>query len=132
MFKRLSQKYEGPQVPLDADPRFWEATKEEIDKQAGGCGPGWADYLVPDSVWFGLSIGRACRIHDFAYFLKIDKELADLQFLENMERIIIACTKWNWLKRLRLHQANMYYKVVSYVGDHAYAADKNNKSINYL
>ncbi len=109
------------------------AKKEEIDTVAQGCGPGWfGDYLVPDTVWGGLSIERACRIHDWDYAQKFDKELADVRFKENMERIIIACTKWNWLKRLRLHQANVYYKVVSYVGDHAYAADKNNKSINYL
>ena len=132
MFKSLGIKFKGPAVPLEADPRFWEATKEEIDKVAQGCGPGkYADYLVPDSVWFGLSIKRACRIHDYSYFLNIDKDLADLNFLHNMERIILAYTRWNWLKRLRLHQANMYYKVVSYAGDHAYAADKNNKEYQF-
>jgi len=83
-------------------------------------------------VWGGLSIQRACRIHDFQYAEGIDKEIADVIFLENMERIIIACTKWNWLKRLRLSQADMYYKAVVFAGDHAYAADKNNRNINYI
>lgn len=32
----LGIKYEGPLVPLHADPRFWAATKEEIDKVAQG------------------------------------------------------------------------------------------------
>ena len=133
MLRQLGLKYEGPAVPLEADPRFWEATKEEIDKVAQGCGPGWfGDYLVPDTVWGGLSIERACRIHDFSYAQGIDKELADVIFLKNMERIIIACTRWNWLKRLRLSQAQLYYKVVSYAGDSAYAADKSNKIVNII
>jgi len=133
MFRQLGIKYDGTPVPLEADPSFWSATKEEIDKQAQGCGPGWfGDYLIPDSVWGGLSIKRACRIHDYSYFLGIDKGLADLRFLHNMERIIIACTKWEWLKRLRLSQAQLYYKVVSYAGDSAYAADKSNKIVNII
>ena len=129
---RLGIKYEGPQVPLYADEGYWQATKEDIDNVAQGCGPGWfGDYLVPDTVWGGLSIERACRIHDWMYAQKIDKEIADTVFLENMERIIVGCTRWNWLKRLRLNQANLYYKVVSYAGDHAYAADRKKKNINY-
>jgi hypothetical protein len=129
---RLGLKYEGPQVPLYADEAFWNATKEDIDKVAQGCGPGkYGDYLVPDTVWGGLSIQRACRIHDWMYAQGLDKEVADIVFLENMERIIIGCTRWNWLKRLRLNQASLYYKAVNYAGDHAYAADKNNKNINY-
>ena len=130
---RFGLKYEGPAVPLYADEAFWNATKEEVDKVAQGCGPGWfGDYLVPDTVWGGLSIERACRIHDWQYAQGIDKEISDIIFLENMERIIVACTKWNWLKRLRLSQADMYYKVVVFAGDHAYAADKNNRNINYI
>ncbi|MFA9409365.1 MAG: hypothetical protein ACERKJ_11120 [Candidatus Dadabacteria bacterium] len=129
----LGIKYEGQPVPLQADPTFWAAPKEEIDKHAQGCGPGpIGDYFVPDSVWGGLSIKRACRIHDWEYHIGIDKDFADETFKDNMERIIITNTKWNWLKTLRMAQANLYYKVVSYAGDHAYAVDKNNKNINYI
>jgi len=60
MFKQLGIRYEGPQVPLNAIESFWTATKEEIDKVAQGCGPGkYMDYLIPDTVWGGLSIKRA-------------------------------------------------------------------------
>jgi len=124
----LGIKYEGQSVPLEADPSFFSATKEEIDKKAQGCGPGrFGDYFVPDSVWGGLSIKRACRIHDWDYYIGTDKKIADKRFLKNMERIILSNTNWYWLRELRLHQAQVYYTVVSYVGDHAYAADKNNK-----
>jgi len=133
MFKSLGIKFKGPAVPLEADPRFWKATKEEIDKVAQGCGPGkYADYLIPDTTWFGLSIQRACRIHDFSYYLKIDKALADIQFLNNMRRIIVSCTKWKWLMKLRLQQADLYYFMVSFAGDHSYAADKSNREFDLL
>ena len=36
MLRQLGIKYEGPAVPLEADPSFWSATKEEIDKVAQG------------------------------------------------------------------------------------------------
>jgi len=129
----LGIKYEGQSVPLQADPTFFLTPKEEIDKQAQGCGPGWfGDWFVPDSVWGGLSIKRACRIHDWDYYIGTDKDIADKRFKENMERIIITNTKWNWLKSLRLHQASVYYRVVKYTGDHAYAVDKNNKDFNLI
>ena len=60
MLRQLGIKYEGPLVPLQAVESFWVATKEEIDACTGGCGPGWfGDWLVPDTVWGGLSIQRA-------------------------------------------------------------------------
>jgi len=129
----LGIKYEGQPVPLEADPTFWVATKDEIDNNAQGCGPGWfGDWFVPDSVWGGLSIKRACRIHDWDYYIGVDKSIADKRFKKNMERIILSNTKWNWLKGLRLHQASVYYRVVSYAGDHAYAVDKNNREFNVV
>jgi len=60
MLRQLGIKYEGPEVPLHAIEAFWRATKEEIDSCAGGCGPGKVgDWIVPDTVWGGLSIKRA-------------------------------------------------------------------------
>ena len=129
---RLGMKYEGQPVPLEADESFWTTPKEEIDAVTGGCGPGWfGDWIVPDTV-YGLSIERACRIHDFDYYLKINKELADTRFYHNMERIVIASTKWAWLKSLRLRRVKTYYTAVKYAGDSAFAKDKNNKEVNLI
>ena len=131
MFK-LGQKYGDMPVPLYAPLEFWTATKEEIDEVAYGCGPGrLGDYLIPDRVW-GLSILRACRIHDYSYHIKTAKTVADVVFYENMQRIVIACTKWRWLKSLRLRRVKIYYLAVKYCGDSAYAKDENNKEVNLI
>ena len=132
MLRQLGIKYEGPAVALEADPTFWAADKEDIDRVAHGCGPGWGDWLVPDTVWGGLSIRRACRIHDWDYVNGTEKAKADLRFKANMERIVIACTRWNWLKRLRLSQVNLYYKAVKYAGDTFYAHAPENRGFNFL
>jgi len=125
-------KYEGCPVPLYADKSFWEATKEEIDAVAGGCGPGkYLDYLIPDTVWF-LSIERACRIHDYDYSIGTEKAVADERFYVNMQRIVLFSTKWRWLRSLRLNRIKLYYLTVRHCGDSAYAADKNNKEVNLL
>jgi len=127
---KLRIKYEGRPVPLYADESFWNATKEEIDSVAGGCGPGWlGDRLIPDTVW-GLSIKRACRIHDFDYSIGTERAVADERFYVNMQRIVLFCTKWQWLKSLRLHRIKIYYLAVKHAGGRVYAKDKNNKEIN--
>ena len=129
---RLGIKYEGQPVPLEAHKSFWVTPKEEIDAMTGGCGPGWlGDWFVPDTIW-GLSVKRACRIHDFDYYMGTLKGEADLRFLENMQRIIIACTRWSWLKELRLRRAQTYYLAVRYAGDSAYAKDGAYKEVNLL
>ena len=128
MLRRLGIKYEGQPVPIEADESFWIATKEEIDAVAQGCGPGkYADYLIPDTVFGGLSIKRACRVHDWDYEKGVDKVIADKRLLLNMQIIIIVCTRWNWLKVIRLQQAEFYYFMVSHCGDHAYQASRNFK-----
>jgi len=129
---RFGVKYSDKPIPLEAPEKFWDTPKEEIDKVAGGCGPGWfGDWIVPDTVW-GLSIKRACRIHDWDYHIGTPKVEADLRFLENMQRIVISCTRWSWLKELRLRRVQTYYLAVRYAGDSAYAKDKNNKEVNVL
>lgn len=129
---RLGIKYKGKPVPLWADESFWNTPKEEIGAVTGGCGPGrLGDWLIPDTVWF-LSIGRACRIHDWDYHIGTNKAMADIRFWHNMDRIIMACTKWNWLKTLRLRRAKLYYLAVKNVGDYAYAKDENNLEVNVI
>ena len=34
--------------------------------------------------------------------------------------IVEACTKWKWLKKLRMHQVDTYYWAVSFKGDAFY------------
>lgn len=131
---KLRIKYKGKPVPLEADESFWNATTEEIDAATGGCGPGWlGDWFVPDTTW-GLSIKPACQIHDWDYRpnSKVAKKAADNRFYENMQRIVIVCTKYNWLKNMRLRRVKLYYIAVKYGGDSAYAKDENNKEINLL
>lgn len=118
---RLGIKYEGKPIPLQAEDSFWNATKKEIDAVTGGCGPGWlGDWLIPDTVW-GLSIERACRIHDYDYAIGTERAVADERFHVNMQRIVLFCTKWVWLKNLRLRRVKLYYLAVRHAGS-AYAA----------
>jgi len=62
----------------------------------------------------------------------IPKEIADDKFYENMKMIVTACTRWEWLKLLRMQQVELYYFMVKHVGDHAYAADKSHMEINFI
>jgi len=62
----------------------------------------------------------------------VPKDVADDRFRRNMIVIIINCTRWEWLKRLRIQQADLYYFMVKHAGDHAYAADKNHREINFI
>jgi hypothetical protein len=115
-------------MKLFAPQSYWNAplaVKEEI---TGGCGTGkLGDYLAPDTVWF-LSIKKACQIHDWMYFIGEtyeDKKEADRVFLNNMNRIIDANTKWFWLRRRRRARAKFYYKAVKYYGGRAFWKGKN-------
>jgi len=47
----------------------------------------------------------------------------------NMKIIIIASTRWQWLTRLRLSQAELYHFMVSHCGDHAYQASRDFKKV---
>jgi hypothetical protein len=103
---------------LYAPDEFWNMSENAILEVTGGCGPGKAGgYIVPDRVW-GLSIKRACRIHDFMYSDLCDatKEEADRVFLDNMRRLIFDGIRWKWLIRLRLRRAKTYYLFVKYGG----------------
>ena len=76
--------------------------------------------MVPDTTWGGLSILRACRIHDYDYAIGTDKKVADKRFHKNMMLIVEACTTWKWLKKLRMHQVDTYHWAVSAKGDSFY------------
>ena len=77
---------------------------------------------------YGLSVFRACQIHDYMYYMGktlADKEEADRVFLNNMVRIINAETKWKWLRCLRKRRAYAYYKAVDIFGGSSFWDGKN-------
>ena len=115
-------------VKLSAPPLYWITPAEEIDKVTGGCGPGrFGDFIVPDNI-LGLSIFKACRIHDYEYHIGetlADKIKADNRFRDNMIRLVNAGTKWYWLKRMRLWVVKRYYQAVKERGGPHFWNDKD-------
>lgn len=116
-------------MKLFAPESYWNLTDEaKKELTEGGCGPGgFGDWLVPDTV-YGLSIRKACQIHDACYALGEtikDKKSADRTFLNNMLRIIYSGTKWWILRKLRIRRAYTYYKAVKLFGGHAFWHNKN-------
>ena len=112
---------------------YHDATPEQIKEIAGGCGPGGlGDYLVPDTM-LGLSVKPACSIHDWQYHYGRtfpDKINADMNFKDNMVRIIKAQNSWGFIENLRLNRAQLYYNMVKNFGGPAYW--KNKSSIHEL
>lgn len=109
-------------LKLFADPGYWELTTEEKAKICNGAGPRGFGYLVPDTIW-GLSVTAAADIHDWMYYVgtvENDKKRADKIFLNNMVRIIEDKTWFNWLRKLRCHRAEIYYKAVVKFGGPAF------------
>jgi len=129
MLKNVSIRYRKRdlKVELWGPPQYWRLDGGEKQRICNGCGPAGAliDY-VPDKCW-GVPIHEACNIHDFMYHIgenTEDKDAADAMFLQNINKIIRACTKRKWLMTLRLHRAYMYYLAVSMYGGPAFWADK--------
>lgn len=98
-------KYKFPSgVVLSVHPLY--TPKAECD----GCGSGWNEKLVPDTV-YGLSIKEACCPHDFSYEFggtQEDKDIADLELLENTLEIINNYTVANQVGRLNKLKCAMY------------------------
>ena len=98
-------------------------------KDCNGCGSGWNEKLVPDTIFF-LSIRRACCIHDDRYSrggVEANKELADIEFLENMLTIIDNYKRWWYPHFLARHRAMSYYDAVVRAGSSSF----NYKGIIY-
>jgi len=119
-------------VPLTKDNlwapySFVNATPTEIKMRTNGCGAAGARFdFVPDTIW-GLSIERACRIHDWMYGRGRtieDKNEADRVFFNNMLRLIEASTSNRLLRFLRRRRALAYYKAVCWFGGPAFWAGK--------
>lgn len=101
---------------LAASSEFWKLLPAAIAEISHGCGPGsgWKEDLIPDSI-LGVSILPACIVHDCEYFLGMtaqDKELADINFLENMLHIVAAESRFFAMKWIRRRIVFDYYSAV--------------------
>lgn len=113
---------------LFAPETYWRLPPDVRDRLYEGCGPGGVgDRLVPDTM-YGLSVKRACRIHDHMYEVgetEEDRQEADDVLLNNCLRIIDAHTKNRTLKKLRYRRAYVYYVMVRRYGGPAFWNNKN-------
>ena len=86
-----------------------------------GLGPSGWGWLVPDS-FLGLPVHEAGDIHDFMYWKKKPKELADQVFLQNMEEIVRGNSRSKIAKAIRLCMAWTCFQAVKRFGRKAYDA----------
>ena len=103
------------------------STYEERKGICNGCGAGNAKFdFVPDTV-YGLSITKACNIHDWMYHFAEGshevKKQCDRIFLFNMLRIVND--KGGWLMKPRRWRVHNYYRAVKKFGGPAFWEGKN-------
>jgi hypothetical protein len=112
---------------LYAPPEYWTLNPAQRADLCNSCGTkGLCGIVVPDT-FYGLSVTRACDIHDYMYAVGEtieDKIKADLTFLNNMLRIIEANTRFYLLKTLRRRRALKYYEAVRDFGGPAFWSGK--------
>lgn len=105
---------------LLAPVEFWELSPEKKAEICNGCGAKAAAVdFVPDGL-LGANFTPACDIHDFMYWLGVDKREADRVFLHNL---IVCCgvdCKSEWRYAGRVEFAIGYFKAVSAFGDAAF------------
>lgn len=92
-----------------------------------GCGTGWSEKLVPDTIYF-MSIEEACCVHDYMYAVgstQADKEAADHTFLDNMLVLIANNHSWYYPTMLARHRAITYFDAVCRAGDKAFWEGKS-------
>jgi len=107
-------------IMLDCDQSYLTADKAYIDNICNGCGAK-GSVNVPDTIW-GLSITRACDIHDWDYYHGMtpeDKRKADSRFISNMFALIESDSSFvgKMLKPLRRRRALKYYEAVVAFGE---------------
>ena len=107
---------------------FFKEPIETLVDICNGCGAAGAKFdFVPDKI-YGTSIGKACIIHDYMYYIGTtveDKEEADRVFLNNMIRLIEEDShKWYKPTALQRRRALKYYEAVTYFGGAAFWAGK--------
>lgn len=84
-------------------------------QEKNGCGPWW----VPNWITCGY-FENECNEHDLDYNKGVEKNKADLDFLEKMALKVINTCKSNFIIMLRLFQAAFLYYLASEFGQLAY------------
>lgn len=104
---------------LAAPSGYASATPQHIGVVSNGLGPaGWGRF-VPDSI-LGLPVHEAGDIHDWMYYYRMGKTLADQIFWQNMREIILGNSRSFVARWLRLGMARIFYLCVKYGGQKAY------------
>jgi len=84
------------------------------------CGPTWLPGgAVRDDI-LGVSIKKACCIHDWMYSWKMGRKHSDTMFLHNIYVLIEEAGGPWWLKFLRKRIGQAYYLSVSIGGSRSY------------
>jgi hypothetical protein len=96
---------------------FWELTPDQLDDISNGGGPKVVLFgfdigaaLVPDSM-YGLKLTRCFDVHDYDYYIKTRKRVADKRMYSNLRAKINS--HGGFFRRLRLCRAWLYYQGVS-------------------
>ena len=113
-------------MKLKAPPSYHKATPEQRYERSNGCGPhnGLAEQ-VPDHL-LGVSINEACAIHDWEYFEiqnEEEREIADRNFLDNMNSLIEENSPSFLKKSIQKIFAKIYYGFVRIFGRHRYESE---------
>lgn len=85
-----------------------------LDYEGNGCGSGWKEPLVPDSLG-GIDISEACAIHDYDYDIggnEYDFSTANKNLLFNMLTIIHRDDTWLTNADIAVKWASKYYLAV--------------------
>lgn len=107
---------------------WYNLEEHEREAHSNGCGPGALSNVIPNSI-MGLSIRRACDVHDWMYVegkTPKDRQTADNLFLNNMRALIRKGSPW--LAPMRNAIAWTMYRIVVAFGSKAFKEASNGQS----
>lgn len=116
-------------VTLYAPADFWKKGENHWRAKGYGCGPGKrGNWFIPDSFWF-LNVWWPCAIHDHMYqniwaTTPLDKWIADIILISNLNAWIEAKTRFQPLRALRRYRAITYFTAVRDAGNKSFYKGK--------
>lgn len=116
-------------IELECSETFAAATLELIEAVTNGCGDGWRDGIIPDTMW-GLDVKPACRIHDWDYtegLTESDRLAADNRLLLNLLTIVRMRSSNHFSAWFRGWRAQTYYQAVRVGGAEPFRKAKENR-----